>query len=184
VRNSGVVNHAAAVLKEVRKYLKGIEGVGIDSPLFWVADGDRRADQTVRGAMKALGATAIDGTVQRVNSLRGACLVQGVMAARLIRDHNPNVRLTESHPKALLWLLQIASRRRQVAQVGMEQLREFLHSDITDVGEHQRDAALGAFAAAAMLQSRREWRDLFQEENDAFAPVSPIEYWMPIQRQG
>jgi hypothetical protein len=29
---------------------------GIDSPLFWIANGDRRADQAIRAAMKRVGA--------------------------------------------------------------------------------------------------------------------------------
>ena len=51
-----------------------VEAAGIDSPLFWVADGDRKADESVRSAMKRLGAKNVGGTVQQVNSLRGALL--------------------------------------------------------------------------------------------------------------
>ena len=183
LRKTDVAYNAAEALDDITEYLghlNDVEGVAIDSPLFWVANGDRRADQTVRKAMKALGATASDGTVQRVNSLRGACLVQGVMAAHIIRRKNPQVRLTESHPKALLWLLRVASAQRRVTQVGIEQLLEFMESDAADLCEHERDAALGSFAAAAMLQSRRGWRDLAKEETNAFAPVSPVEYWIPV----
>ena len=54
-------------------------GVGIDAPLFWVQEGDRRADSHIRKRVVAAGGQS--GTVSSVNSLRGACLVQGILAA-------------------------------------------------------------------------------------------------------
>jgi len=73
--------------------------IGIDAPLFWVFDGDRNADLQVRALV--CGAGGQSGTVSHVNSLRGACLVQGVLVARLSRERWPEVPITESHPKAL-----------------------------------------------------------------------------------
>ena len=80
-RASGVASHAAgavrAALGEAEDFGR-IGAAGIDSPLLWVADGDRKADKAIRSAMKQLGAINIGGTVQQVNSLRGACFSQGI----------------------------------------------------------------------------------------------------------
>lgn len=78
-----------------------ILGAGIDAPLFWTVDGGRNVDDLVRRAIQQLGARTPGGTVQHFNSLRGACLVQGVLTAKLLHDLLPQVAITESHPKVL-----------------------------------------------------------------------------------
>ena len=83
-------------------------GVGIDAPLFWVQQGDRRADEHIRKRVVAAGGQS--GTVSSVNSLRGACLVQGVLTARLVGVSWPSAVVTEAHPKALLRLHAEAKR--------------------------------------------------------------------------
>lgn len=185
LRASDIASHAAeAVAAALRKAgeLGRVEAAGIDSPLFWVADGDRKADKSIRDAMKRLGAPNVGGTVQQVNSLRGACLIQGIMAAHLLRRELPEIRITESHPKALLWLLQVARVDRPVAEVGISHLSDLIESESPRLSDHERDAALGAVAALAMIDKRSGWRDLCREETNAFTPVSPIEYWMPVDR--
>jgi hypothetical protein len=32
-----------------------------------------------------------------------------------------------------------------------------------------------------MINKRSGWRDLYREEKNAFTPVSPVEYWMPVE---
>lgn len=187
LREAGVEHHAEgavnAALKHAAKY-GPIEAAGIDGPLFWIANGDRKADRRIRDGMKLKGfeARKTGGTVQHVNSLRGACVVQGIMAARLLRRRLPNIRITETHPKALLWLKGIANQNRPSAEIRWEQIFQLIAWEQRPSGnkEHERDAALGAVAALAMLEKSRDWHDLFQEEEDPFAPVTPIEYWMPI----
>lgn len=183
LRDSGVENYAEGAIEAALAKAEGfgeIGAAGIDSPLFWVPKGDRQADKTVRSAMKQLGAVYVGGTVQQVNSLRGACLTQGIMSAYLLRRKLPAIRITESHPKALLWLLRIANVECRVDNVTMSHLGDFIESDSPHLSDHKRDAALGAVAAWAMINSRNGWRDLYQDEKNPFAPVSPVEYWMPI----
>ena len=57
------------------------------------------------------------GTVQQLNSLRGAALVQGLVAAMLLSQRVHGLPITETHPKAVLWLLRIASLARGHADV-------------------------------------------------------------------
>jgi hypothetical protein len=179
-----IASHAAgAVAAALRKAgdFGRVEAAGIDSPLFWVADGDRKADKSIRCAMTRIRAEHVGGTVQQVNSLRGACLSQGIMTAHLLRRELPGICITESHPKALLWLLHVASVERPVAEVGMNHLSDLIESEPLCFSDHERDAALGAVTALAMIDKRSGWRDLCREEKNAFAPVSPVEYWMPVE---
>jgi hypothetical protein len=184
LRASDIASYAdEAVTAALRKAVDfgRVEAAGIDSPLFWVADGDRKADKSIRSAMKRLGAINVGGTVQQVNSLRGACLSQGIMAAHLLRRELPEIRITESHPKALLWLLHVARIKRPVVEIGIGHLVDFIESESPRLSDHERDAALGAVAALAMINKRSGWRDLYREEKNAFTPVSPVEYWMPVE---
>jgi hypothetical protein len=104
----GIANHAEEAVQVALTAIgqNPMTAAGIDATLFWQTQGDRTADQVVRNAIIQLGASG--GTVNSVNSLRGACLVQGMMAAMLLRLHQNQVPITEAHPKALLWLLGIA----------------------------------------------------------------------------
>ena len=99
--------HAAFAF--VNRGASRIAAAAIDAPLSWVAHEGRQADQTVRLAVAAAGCPAAAGTVQHVNSLRGACLVGGMMAALELRQLLPNLLISESHPKALLWLLPLTN---------------------------------------------------------------------------
>jgi len=102
------------------------------------------------------------------------------MAAELLRRELPGIRLTESHAKALPWILGVARVERRVAEVRFYHLSDLIESESPYLSDHERDAALGAVAAFAMMEKRSGWRDLYQEEANTFTPVSPVEYWMPI----
>lgn len=180
---SGCASDAAVAVRDVLGVLgpsPQIDGVGIDSPLFWAPSGRRRVDFVVREAIKAAGAPNAGGTVQQVNSLRGACVTQGVVAVHLLRRAVPGVRITEAHPKALLWLIKVASAKRRVLDISMEHLAEFIDCEVAVLSEHERDAALGALAAWAMVSVAAGWRDIALEENDSVVPFPPVEYWMPV----
>ena len=180
---SGCTGDAAAAVRSVLEVLEPsseIHGVGIDGPLFWTPSGTRRVDCIVRQAIKEAGAPNVGGTVQHVNSLRGACLTQGVVAAYLLRQAVAGVRITEAHPKALLWLIKVASAKRRVLHITMGDLVEFITCDVAGLSEHERDAALGALTAWAMVSAAPGWRDIALEEKDVFVPVPPVEYWMPV----
>lgn len=152
---------------------------GIDSPLCWVQHGDRRADQLVRRAIAAAGCRTPWGTVQIVNALRGACLVQGILALRALRIRFPRIIVSEAHPKALLWLLGAANANRRVPEVGPQHLATLVFD--RSPNEHERDAALGALSAWAALVQPTGWSDLLQLETDAFFPAGSAVYYMPLQ---
>ena len=113
--------------------------VGIDAPLFWVESGDRRADAAIRKRVVAAGGQS--GTVSSVNSLRGACVVQGILTARLVATKWDGTLIAEAHPKALLRLYADAT-----FFVGQ-------HVPVK-AAEHERDAALSAYSAWAAATER------------------------------
>jgi len=161
---SGLSNNADLAVSAALSVIPAdghIRAVGIDAPLFWSRSGSRNADLTVRAAIREAGAPHATGTVQDVNSLRGACLVQGMLAGLKLRELYPKLPITEAHPKALRWLLP------EVA-------------DITASSEHERDALLSAIAAWATARKPSGWLDLFLVECNSYTPLAqPLHYFMP-----
>lgn len=139
--------------------------VGIDSPLFWVEQGDRSVDAYIRKRVCSAGGHP--GTVGHVNSLWGACLVQGVLTARRVSMLWPSTKITETHPKALLLV--------------WPELNEFLSAHCpTTITEHERDSIIGAYSAWAMATNNPKWLDLVTMETDPFFPSGkPVSYWFP-----
>jgi len=142
--------------------------VGIDAPLFWASDGDRNADMFVRRAVCASGGHA--GTVSHVNSLRGACLVQGVQAARLARGRWPSSVITEAHPKALL-----------LASSSAREFRRRIEGYVRT--GHEYDAAIAAYSGLALANSQPGWHDLVTLDREPFFPGGGrVAYWFPKER--
>lgn len=83
ILKSGTDNNAFNAVSAVITSIKTIEtkievlAAGIDSPLFWIANGDREVDKFVRKAIAKKGGNT--STVMSVNSLKGACLIQGII---------------------------------------------------------------------------------------------------------
>lgn len=161
---AGYAGGADVAITATQRCLKRApDAVGIDSPQYWVRQGDRQADQIVRGMLTAAGGRG--STVLHVNSLMGACLVQGVLAAHLARAAWPNALITEAHPKAL-WRISKAAA-------------DF----VTSLGQGTRsdhDAALAAFAALHGVRADRAWRDLRALEQAVWFPhEAAVSYWFP-----
>jgi len=88
--------------------------------------------------------------------------------------------LTESHPKALLWALRVASNNLKPADVTMAHLDRWVSGEI-GVSEDERDAVLGALAAWAMVTRAPGWSDLVAlEEDPLFFTSTRVAYWFPI----
>lgn len=169
----GLARHAQGAvekcLKESQVFSSGfIRGIGIDSPIYWTPNCDRKADRIVRMAIDLAGAKSASGTVQHINSLRGACVVQGIVAGILLRSHLPNVPISESHPKALLHLL-------PQAIIDPDRFDDDKEFDC-------RDAAISTVSAWAMVMEDAAWSNLLRIEESPILPIpEPLGYWMPIQ---
>ena len=141
VLTTGKADHAKEAIYKALLTIpnKGtVVGAGIDSPLFWAEGGKRDVDNLIRRAIQKLGARSLGGTVQEINSLRGACLVQGALVAYLLHKRFPYITITESHPKALLYLMGIASKKMNPLNVSLEDLSEYIDCD-QSCDEHERD---------------------------------------------
>lgn len=163
---TGVASNAPDAVRSAGQSAASVPaGVGIDAPLFWVEEGDRRADSHIRNRVVAAGGHA--GTVSSVNSLRGACLVQGILTARLVAALWPSAVVTEAHPKALLCLYAEAER--------------FVTEHLPPIcEEHERDATLAAVAAWAAVTARSSWCNLVLAEVAPFFPGGrEVSYWFP-----
>jgi len=142
--------------------------VGIDAPLFWTQYGDRLADLTVRRMVKQAGGHS--ATVGHVNSLRGACLVQGVLAAVEVQKRDASVLVTEAHPKALL-------RVHTAAKSFVEAIPHTFRTD------HEYDAAIAGFTAWSAFTKAEDWHDLAAiERNPYFPSGANLLYWFPRGR--
>jgi predicted nuclease with RNAse H fold len=178
----GVADHAEGAFTSAMNSAEWrFDAVGIDAPLFWRKDGDRRADQLVREAITQRGCH--NATVQSVNSLPGACSIQGMLVALMCQRRDANAMpMTEAHPKALLWLLDKASIERHHDDIALVDLGDYVvGAGVQGASDHERDAVLGAVAAFAMASRLIGWRDLYAIETNAITPLSPAPgYWMPF----
>ncbi len=182
---AGTADHAEGAMEESLRVIPKVASVvaaGIDAPMFWSIDGYREADHRVRRGIATLGSSSPGGTVQNFNSLRGACVIQGLLILNLLRRSFPTIPITESHPKALLWLMMIAKKDFGPNNIKINNLKEIIIKGPESVSEDERDAILGAFTAQAMMRKKMGWEDLlqFERENDlVLAGKPPIAYWMP-----
>ena len=126
----GIADHAdGAVAASLYAIGTGtLKAAGIDSPLFWRPDGDRVVDQCLRKHIVRMGAHS--ATVNAVNSMQGACLIQGMMAAMLLRVKYPQLRITESHPKALLWLLNSSNPNPPPQPIALSNLDTLIQGNV------------------------------------------------------
>jgi hypothetical protein len=136
----------------------------------------------VRNAIIQLGASG--GTVNSVNSMRGACLVQGMMVAMRLRLQQSHLPITEAHPKALLWLLGCAHGGNPPAGIALSNLQQWIvGKNLAGASDCERDAAVAALSAFAMAQGMNGWQNLYLQEPNPISPLHPPPaYWLPIQK--
>lgn len=165
---AGVADHAVDAFCKVKKAVVEQSGklvaAGIDAPLYWPYTGrSRESDKYIRQQINRKGSA---GTVQAVNSLRGACLAQGIMVAAIIEKEYPSpaCRITETHPKALV-----------AVYPGLKELAA------GDKNEHERDAIISAWAAAQSISNNG--RNLYDCEDKTAIHDFLKEpcYWWPAE---
>ena len=150
---------------------RAVLAAGIDAPMFWGTRGNREIDATIRNALKDTQFPTPGGTVQQVNSLRGACLAQGVLLGKYLHERW-GLPITETHPKVLSHLLSLPGQPDMEVRV----------TDLTSgLEEHERDATLSAVAAWAMVRRLPGWRDFYAQEPSPVQPFdTPVGFWLPL----
>ena len=182
---TGLANDARDAIDQVERSIKKLSdglpkeprvlAAGIDAPMFWSkTGGNRKVDEIVRKALtdKGFPGANVGGTVQDVNSLQGACLVQGILLGKYLHEKYTTLEITEAHPKALRHLLKESGQSGKIIPL-MEGL---------GLVAHEQDATLAAFAAWSMHERSPGWRDIRSSEEGSVQPFdTPVSYWMPIQ---
>jgi len=182
IRETGNADNAEEALLSSQSVIKDDEAIiaaGLDAPMYWTPSGGRNADNVLRETIKALGAPSPWGTVQSVNSLRGACVVQGIILGTLLRRDYPGILISESHPKVLLWLIGLATKDIDTKHLSLSDLYAHFSLNKQDISEHERDAALAALSGWAMATKQNGWQDLYSIEDRTITPVESVGYWMP-----
>lgn len=174
IADCGVGDDAKDVLDQVTGILRtemyGAEvlAAGIDAPLFWGEKGNRAIDQLIQVHLNK----ADQARVLKINSLFGACTVQGVILGKYLREKFEQIRITETHPSALLGLLK--NRLPEEHRILGDMVGYFRN-------DHVRDATISAFCAWQMLRNPIGWNDITQKEPRPVQPLGTlIEYWMPL----
>ena len=155
-------------------------GVGVDTLTCWGTgrSGWRPADRWMRRRYPAAARS-----VAAPNSLYGSMSLGGMAVLLALRACDPEVPITETHPKVLyraLWGRHYdyaAEARAMDADLGAQ-----LGLDVRTRNDHEWDAALSAFAILRAL--RRDWtRDLHRlatEDGERLvAPCGPTSYAWP-----
>ena len=156
--------------------------------------GSKQPGSTVRssGLLTVIGRPTIHsecneatrGDQRRWNRATCQFFAWGVPQSRHHGRHLLRRELRDSHngiaPKGPSLASAFARIKRPVAEIGIGHLGDFIESESPRLSDHERDAALGAVAALAMMNKWSGWRDLHREEKNVFNPVSPVEYWMPL----
>ncbi len=191
---------------QVKKALKSLDATpnvlaaGIDAPLLWSKKGNREVDDVLEKVLEGAEFPAPKNggrRVQAVNSLRGACVVQGALLAKYLRDTWNQLLITESHPKALCHLLCYTKERAMVKRLteGVADYKQYATRCLCGCGEadkpkasladHKRDATLSAISAWAAIQPNLpNWRNLYDDvkKPDRIKPFNiPVSYWMPTR---
>ena len=168
---AGVASNADDALCKASRVIKAHGGkllaAGIDAPLTWARDGgQRKADKYISDNFKK-------GSAQAVNSLWGACIVQGFLLAKALEKQYPKCLITEANPKPL-W--------EYLKQTRGTEYTKKLCDGCWEEGEpdHTRDAIFAAWAAAA-AKAQTGGCDLYKlkDEVKVYRFLDNAVYWWP-----
>jgi predicted nuclease with RNAse H fold len=178
--NRGITTKTVGFVQEAREVIldacrgeeKHVKGLGVDAPLWWSSgpSADRRADQRIRNKYRPIGVKP--GSVQAVNSLRGAAIAQGLLIVAELRKEFPVLKVTESNPKVQIQILGDGKVQRYFSAIDPE---------YKVASEHERDALVAAIAAREGFSNR--WRvdlakDRYEFEQDPESHwVGPVHYF-------
>lgn len=180
-----LVNHQIHTLDTAHDVIeltktKYIFAIGIDTLTYWSTghSGWRPADRWLRNQYHD-----INNSVASSNSLFGSMGINGMSVLISLRNDNPKVHVTETHPKVLYYAL--ANNRYNYSDnnhVMDTLLSDFFKTTIVTNNDHEWDAAVSVFAALQGILG--EWKtDLHQlpelENEKLIKPCGRTNYWWP-----
>ena len=166
--NNSIQSISVATLGNTREVIEWIRGmppisiIGIDT-LTVLSTGDsgwRPADLWLREEYKV-----VRNSVINPNYLQGSMSLSGLACAHVLRADNPELRITETHPKVLYHAL---TKRRYNYVEDQKIMDEYLSAqlgvEVKTEDDHQWDAMASAFAAWRGIS--REWKKDLHLEGD------------------
>ena len=150
-----------------------IIAIGIDAPLGFDYGTDRRIDEAIRHRLKSSGSSSSSTPIAQ-NSLRGACLAQGLLIGHLAIESGIDL-ISESFPRAVSALYPTLQA-------------SCMNCSNRTVGCHECDATLSAASGWAMRsnfvgESIRGWENWHALQSSALRPdwfvIPDHEYWLP-----
>ena len=177
----GVVSYAKEACDEASKVIKDKNGnlvaAGIDAPLTWARNGrQRKADKRITEWLKN-SAQRRKGSAQAINSLRGACVVQGFLLAEALNHKYSGILITETNPKPL--------------QDNPDAIKSYKGVWKNGQPDHIHDAILSAWAASQARKAYdKGWKgqvglNLYNDEDEdqiyclPFLEKDKTVYWWP-----
>jgi len=124
---------------------------------------------TVRAAMRRIGAVNLGGTVQHVNSLRGACLAQGMMAAHILREQNAGVLRSRSRIPRTSLVLEVATPPASRREIRIDHLDKFINAIQANYASTKETLAI-ARSQRGQCVNQRPAANLYTDEDGGVAP--------------
>jgi predicted nuclease with RNAse H fold len=138
ILKTGCCDHAQQAIGMVKEYCEEkkyhVLAAGVDAPLTWPKERNRKIDEFLKNHVDG----EFKSSIMHVNSLQGACLIQGIKIAKLLNEQFEGIQISESHPAVIRALLSIAKDKQK---------------------EHEKDAALCCLSAWAMKVQDSLWRN-------------------------
>ncbi len=171
--------HTGAVVSALDK-AGPVAAIGIDTLACWGTgeSGWRAADLWLRRKYKP-----VQQSIVSPNGLYGSMGLNGMAVLCLLRKSNPNIEVTETHPKVLYWAL--AKKKYSYsssANVMDSHLADWLNLPVTTGNDHEWDAVASVLAAIKGITGKW-YHDLFMESVQGAGrlvfPAGTAHYWWP-----
>jgi len=154
--------------------------IGVDTLTCWSTrtSGWRPADCWLRQKYKE-----VQKSIVPPNGLRGSMALNGMAVLVSLRERQPELFITETHPKVLFWFLKREKYDYEKKKALMDDtLITNLGVRISPANDHEWDSAISAFAALRSVKG--EWKhDLHErpmtDEGRLVSPCGTTHYFWP-----
>ena len=170
---------ANEVIEQSKNY-NNIIAIGIDTLTCWSTghSGWRPADRWLKNKYHN-----ITNSIASANSLFGSMGINGMSVLISIRENNPDIKITETHPKVLYYALTNEQYDYKSNHVVMDSLlSDTLKTKVTTNNDHEWDATISVHAAINGMLGIWE-TDLHQldlsENEKLITPCGKTNYWWP-----
>ena len=170
---------ANEVIEQSKNY-NNIIAIGIDTLSCWSTglSGWRPADRWLKDKYQD-----ITNSIASANSLFGSMGINGMSVLISMRENNPDIKITETHPKVLYYALSNEKYDYETNHIDMDSLlSDLLKTKITTNNDHEWDAALSVYAAINGILGfwELDLHELNLTQNEKLIiPCGKTNYWWP-----